>query len=100
MSNRTIVELNHDYCPRDNALELIEWALRMAASGASHQKQRHARLSSLGPRTCRAAHCRGQGAAMTAALTHLAAFVAGALAVYVAWFRRDVRDLKRSQKER
>jgi hypothetical protein len=29
MSNRTIVELNHDYCPRDDAQELIEWALRM-----------------------------------------------------------------------
>jgi hypothetical protein len=29
VSNRTIVELNHDYCPRDDAHELIEWALRM-----------------------------------------------------------------------
>jgi hypothetical protein len=29
MSNRSIVELNHDYCPRDDAVELIEWALRM-----------------------------------------------------------------------
>jgi hypothetical protein len=29
MSNRTIVELNHDYCPRDDAVELMEWALRM-----------------------------------------------------------------------
>jgi hypothetical protein len=29
MSNRTIVEINHDHCPRDDALELIEWALRM-----------------------------------------------------------------------
>lgn len=29
MSNRTIVELNHDYCPRDDARELIEWALMM-----------------------------------------------------------------------
>lgn len=29
MSNRTIVELNHDACPRDDALSLIEWALRM-----------------------------------------------------------------------
>ncbi len=31
-------------------------------------------------------------------LTHLAAFAAGALAVYWIWFRRDVRDLKRSQR--
>lgn len=29
MSNRTIVELNHDYCPRDDARELIKWALQM-----------------------------------------------------------------------
>lgn len=29
MSNRTLVELNHDYCPRDDDKSLLEWAKQM-----------------------------------------------------------------------
>ena len=29
MSNRSLVELNHDYCPRDNDAELLKWARSM-----------------------------------------------------------------------
>jgi hypothetical protein len=31
MSNRTIVELNHDYSPRNNVRDLLVWALQMRA---------------------------------------------------------------------
>ena len=29
MSNRTLVELNHDHCPRHNPTELLSWAEAM-----------------------------------------------------------------------
>ncbi len=29
MSNRTLVELNHDYCPPNNDIELLKWARNM-----------------------------------------------------------------------
>lgn len=29
MSQRTIIELNHDLCPRDNPAELLAWAMMM-----------------------------------------------------------------------
>ncbi len=29
MSNRTLVELNHDYCPPSNDVELLKWARKM-----------------------------------------------------------------------
>ena len=30
VSNRTLVELNHDFCPRDNDEALLKWAKQMA----------------------------------------------------------------------
>jgi hypothetical protein len=39
MSNRTLVELNHDCCPRsDRPIELVRWAMAMASYMRSGDK--------------------------------------------------------------
>jgi hypothetical protein len=39
MSNRTLVELNHDFCPRwDRPVEMLTWATAMAAYMRSGDK--------------------------------------------------------------
>jgi len=38
MSNRTLVELNHDLCPRTDDHSLLRWARRMAAYMGSGDK--------------------------------------------------------------
>ena len=39
MSNRTLVELNHDYCPRDTDEDLIKWAKAMRLYMGSGRKE-------------------------------------------------------------
>jgi hypothetical protein len=39
MINRTLVELNHDYCPRNTVNELLEWARAMRLYMSSGQKE-------------------------------------------------------------
>ncbi len=38
MSNRTLVELNHDFCPRNDQGSLLDWALKMRAYMTSGDK--------------------------------------------------------------
>ena len=40
MSNRTIVELNHDFCPGRSNQALLEWAAKMADYMRSGDKSR------------------------------------------------------------
>jgi hypothetical protein len=39
MSNRTLVELNHDYCPRDDDASLLAWAKAMRLYMGSGMKE-------------------------------------------------------------
>lgn len=39
MSNRTLVELNHDQCPGRGGGELLDWAMKMAAYMRSGDKK-------------------------------------------------------------
>jgi hypothetical protein len=39
MSNRTLVELNHDFCPKDNDTDLLMWASRMSVYMKSGDKR-------------------------------------------------------------